>query len=305
MSNSPFRLLAAAAILLLSCLQATPKPKLRALILDGQNNHDWKATSASTKATLEACGRFEVDVATSPADREATAEWAAWNPKFRDYDVVVSNFNDGGHCLWSDAMRSALLAFVEAGGGLVVVHAADNSSSDWPEYNRLIGVGGWGERTPANGSHMRLVAGEWRPDPAPDEASGSHGAQLEFVVQADRPEHPILAGLPAKWKHGQDELYDSLRGPCEELTVLASADCPRTQRREPVLMEIRYGKGRVVHDTMGHVGGTSAIQCVGFQTVLARSAEYAATGAVSIPAPAQFPSEAQVSVVPPAEVRWR
>src|SRR5262245_47669115 len=43
-----------------------PKP-LRALIIDGQNNHDWKTTTPLLKKALESSGRFKtVDVATAP-----------------------------------------------------------------------------------------------------------------------------------------------------------------------------------------------------------------------------------------------
>lgn len=278
--------------------------KVRVLIVDGQNNHDWKKTTESTKATLLACGRFEVDVATSPADRGAKAEWAAWAPEFAKYDVVFSNYNDGGKCLWSDATKQALVDFVRGGGGLVIVHAANNSSGDWPEYNRMIGVGGWGGRTPAHGSHLRRVDGKWTTDPAPDEGSGSHGAQLAFVVESTGVAHPVMDGLSARWMHAQDELYDSLRGPCEEVTVLASAYCPRTKRHEPIIMTIGYGKGRVFHTPMGHVGGTDPVHCVGFQTVIARGTEWAATGMVTIPVPEDFPTADEVSVVAPEEVVW-
>lgn len=283
--------------------QDAPAP-LRVLILDGQNNHDWRRTTAATRATLEACGRFEVDVSTSPSDRGDAAAWAAWSPPFAEYDVVLSNYNDGGECLWSEETKRALVEFVRGGGGLVIVHAANNSSADWPEYNRMIGVGGWGGRTPEHGYHLRRVDGEWTTDPAPDGRSGSHGAQLEFLVEHTDVDHPVLAGLPSKWMHAKDELYDSLRGPCEEVTVLASAHCPRTDRHEPVILTIGYGEGRVFHTPLGHVGGLEPVHCVGFQAILARGTEWAATGAVAIPVPDGFPSEEEVSVIPPDEVRW-
>ena len=64
--------------------------KLRALIIDGQNNHDWKSTTPLLKKALESSGRFTVDVATSPPTGKMTSDF---RPKFTDYDVVVSNYN--------------------------------------------------------------------------------------------------------------------------------------------------------------------------------------------------------------------
>ena len=39
---------------------------IRALIVDGQNNHAWQETTPVLKKLLEETGLFQVDVATSP-----------------------------------------------------------------------------------------------------------------------------------------------------------------------------------------------------------------------------------------------
>eukprot|EP01035_Chromulina_nebulosa_P051253 gene51253-69766_t len=109
---------------------------------------------------------------------------------------------------------------------------------------------------------------------------GSHGAQHEFLVEAHVPDHPILRGLPTKWLHAKDELYDSLRGPAENVTVLASALSDKTKEHEPMLMVIPFGKGRVFHTTLGHA--VDAVSGLGFQVTLARGAGWAATGAVTL-----------------------
>ena len=41
--------------------------RIRVLIIDGVNNHDWERTTEATKATLEQTGRFTVEVSTSPS----------------------------------------------------------------------------------------------------------------------------------------------------------------------------------------------------------------------------------------------
>src|SRR5687767_11256172 len=110
---------------------------IRALIVDGQNNHDFKSTTPHLKKVLEDTGLFTVDVATSPGKE---GDMATFKPKFSDYRVIISNYNGE---LWSQETQDALVAFVRSGGGFVSVHAADNSFPKWKEYNEMIGVGGW------------------------------------------------------------------------------------------------------------------------------------------------------------------
>jgi len=51
--------------------------KISALIIDGQNNHDWKLTTPYLQAILENTGIFEVHVLTSPASGE---DMSGFNP---------------------------------------------------------------------------------------------------------------------------------------------------------------------------------------------------------------------------------
>ena len=60
-----------------------------------------------------------------------------------------------------------------------------------------------------------------------------------------------------------------------------------SERHEPMLMAINYGKGRVFHTAMGHMD--YSMECVGFITTLQRGAEWAATGEVTQKVPADFP----------------
>ena len=82
------------------------------------------------------------------------------------------------------------------------------------------------------------------------------------------------------------------------LDVLATAHSLSTNRgsdqNEPMLMVIRYGRGRVFHTTLGH--DVAAMQCVGFITTLDRGAEWAATGKVTQKVPKDFPTADKVSV---------
>ncbi len=150
---------------------------------------------------------------------------------------------------------------------------------------------------------MRKYEGKWKQDSPNKGGSGGHGPQREFVVTIDQPDHPIVKGLPLEWMHGKDELYHSLRGPAENVEVLGSAVSARTKVAEPMMMLIKYGKGRIFHTPMGHANKIS-LQCVGFQTVFARGTEFVATGKVTIGIPAKFPSKEKSSVVEPTELEW-
>lgn len=295
---------------------AAATDRIRVLIIDGVNNHDWESTTAATRATLEQTGRFAVEVSTSPSKRASRQEWDAWRPRYSDYDVVLSNFNDdcerddGCESLWSEATKTDLETFVREGGGFVSVHAADNHDANWLEYNKMIGVGGWGGRQAGvHGWILRRVDGDWIATSRDEGISGEHGAEREFLVIHDRPDHPILAGLPTEWMHATDELYASLRGPAENVEVLAHSYSLYTEQDEPILMLIRYGEGRVFHIPLGHYNdglepfGVS-LRCVGFQTVLARGTEYVATGEVTIAAPASFPGPDAPVAIAPDEVVW-
>jgi type 1 glutamine amidotransferase len=260
--------------------------KLRVLIIDGQNNHDWEVTTPILKNILESSGRFTVDVATSPP---AGSDMRKFRPKFADYDVVASNYNGDR---WSPATEKAFESYVKNGGGFVSVHAANNAFPEWPEYNRMIGLGGWYGRTEKHGPYVYLDDGGKVIRDTSAGAGGHHGPQHEFQIRARDAEHPIMRGLPPLWMHTKDELYDQLRGPAEDLHILATAySSPRyegTSRHEPMLMTLQYGNGRVFHTVLGHAD--YSMKCVGFVTTLQRGTEWAATGKVTIPVPKDFPT---------------
>lgn len=257
---------------------------LRVLIVDGQNNHGvWPQTTQLMKGWLEESGRFQVDTATAaPKGTDPN-----FRPQFKNYHAVLSNFGHGA-AAWPEATQKDFESYVGNGGGFVVIHAANNSFPEWPAYNEMIGLGGWGGRTEKDGPYV-YYNGEGKL--TVDNSSGrggSHGPQHEFSVIIRDREHPIVAGMPVEWMHAKDELYDRLRGPAQNMQVLATAESSATGRHEPMIMTINWKQGRVFHTPMGHAEYSQ--ECVGFITTLLRGTEWAATGKVTLPIPKDFPT---------------
>ena len=320
-------------------VQADP---IRVLIVDGRNNHNWKVTTDSLQATLKATGRFMVDVATAPdsltptgpraprsqdaavqerfkaaankfkelvkpASDKGRSEWSAWKPDFAAYDCVVLNYNGP---TWPEETQKSFVDYVRNGGGVLLIHAANNAFSNWDEYNDIIGMG-W--RKAGYGKVLKVEDKSGKTYVDETAGNSAHGSKHAFQITVRQPNHPIMRGLPTKWMHGRDELYHNMRGPAENLTVLSSAYSDPKQRgtglHEPMSWEVTYGKGRSMVTSMGHFwrGDRTwdSLYCVGFQTIVARSCEYLATGKVTIPVPDSFPPESEVRIQPPNEVNWR
>jgi type 1 glutamine amidotransferase len=270
---------------------------LKTLIVTGQNNHIWEVSHIAIRQILENSGLFAVDIAVSPAKGE---DMRTFKPDFSAYKLVILDYNGDR---WPQETDEAFLEYVNKGGGVVFYHAADNAFREWTEFNKILGFGGWEGRNETDGPYIYLKNGELVYDDSPG-AGGSHGSRHAYVLHAGNTDHPVTKGLPAKWRHAEDELYDRMRGPGKVKDVLywAYSD-PGTGgsgRDELSLFTVDYGKARIFHTTLGHAGKTltdnTAMQCAGFQVTLLRGAEWAATGKVTQPVPADFPTETSVSL---------
>jgi len=227
------------------CISGTPvcmaqkSPDIRVLIVDGFSNHDWKQTTAVTKWILEKSQLFKVEVTTVPIDSLAREGWL---PEFKDYQVIIQNTNNihNPNLKWPQRAEEELEKYVSNGGGLYVLHSANNAFSHWSAYDEMIGLG-WRSQTvgkaieiDSNGSILEYMPGEGK--------DTGHHERFNAVIQILN-RHPINEGYPDAWQTVNTEVYYYPRGPAKNLQVLSYAyDSTGTQKYWPVEWVVNYGK---------------------------------------------------------------
>lgn len=297
MKNIRKALLLLISVLFVSLSSCNESQPIKALIISGQNNHNWQVSHLAIKQILDNSGLFVTDIAlTQPAGGDMNK----FNPSFDDYDVVVLDYNGDR---WSKETDMAFLQYVQNGGGVVIYHAADNAFSGWEEFNRIIALGGWEGRNEKSGPYCYYENDKLVLDQTPG-PGGSHGQQWEFPMHCRNSEHPITQGLPDNWIHAQDEMYDSMRGPANIKDLLytgaSDANTGGSGREEPLVFTVDYENARIFHIMLGHCGPTlennPAMQCTGFQTLLLRGTEWTATGKVTQSIPSDFPTDSTISL---------
>ncbi len=262
-------LLCMAGFLLPLMAQQAPPKKIQTLIITGQNRHNWRAVTPLLRSALEDTGRFEVRV---------VEEFRGAGPEtLAPYDLIVLNYDDKRQAplRWGERAEAAFLDFARSGKGVVVFHFSTAAFEGWTEYEKL-------------------CAGNWRPN------HGHHSAAHDFTVDIQDAEHPITRGLKKSFAQPRDELYANLAWQPEGgYHVLATAwddhklyggkarqPVPGDGIHQPMLWTVKYGNGRIFATALGH--DAPAVQTSAFVVTFTRGAEWAATGAVTLPIPAEM-----------------
>lgn len=253
------------------------KKVIKTMMIAGQDgSHYWRGACEAMKQILENSGMFKVDFVFTP---DFGGDINTFKPDFAKYNLVVVNY--GGE-VWPEPVQKAFENYVADGGGVVIIHSSVVPMAGWKAYNEIIGMGAWEGRNEKDGPYLYWKEGKYVYDYTPGYA-GYHGLQHETILEHRAPEHPILKGLPIRWKHFKDEIYTRLRGPVRNVEILATAY--ERGRHEPLMWTVKWGKGRVFVDLLGHCGNDPnmiySMECTGFQVTLLRGAEWAATGEVT------------------------
>ena len=253
------------ALLVLTLTATAADSAIKVLIITGDHGHAWRETTPVLKEILTKAG-MEVAVTETPS-KDLTDDTLA------KFDVLVLNYKDtkkgGPETMWSDANKKAFSDAVKGGKGLVVYHHASSAFIGGDEYSK---------------EFEKIIAGGWR-------KQGNHGKKHEFGLTVRKDDHPITKGLTAEFPHANDELYqNSVMFPDSVTLVTAFSDKKidpkNTDKHEAVVWVAQYGKGRVCENVLGH--DAAAMQSAGFKALFARGVEWAATGDVKSPVPAEL-----------------
>jgi hypothetical protein len=196
----------------------TPPAGARVLVFGGGTSHDyarwWREEDVRTLAAAPG-------LAGKVAYAELPSRLAALLPQL---DVLALANNQP---LPDPALRAAVYAHADGGGGLLLLHAATwHNWPDWPAYN------------------AELVGGGAR----------SHEPYGELVVTVDEPDHPVMAGVRSSFGVA-DELYRFEPAPAGgAIRVLATGTSVATGASYPVVWTVDRPGGRIVCTTLGHDG---------------------------------------------------
>jgi len=114
---------------------------------------------------------------------------------------------------------------------------------DWPEYNKQLVGGG----------------------------SRSHEKLQEFEVTVVKPDHPIMKGVPAKFRI-VDELYRWEKDSDAEIEVLAMSKGLESGEEYPTVWIVNHPKAKIIGNTLGHDERAHDLKV--YQTILENSIQW-------------------------------
>jgi type 1 glutamine amidotransferase len=240
--------------------------EVKVLIITGDEFHKWKETAPFIKEVLTKAGH-KVDITETPSKDLTSDNLARYDVLLLNYRNTPKGAKESPASIWSDDNKRAFLDAIKGGKGLYVYHWASSAFTGDSDLDK---------------EFEKAIAGGWR-------KQGNHGKMHEFTVTM-RKKHPITEGIH-EFKHGRDELYqNSVMLPGNEVLATAYSDKAKdpknTGKQEPIVWVASYGKGRVCENVLGH--DVVAMKGEGFQTLLIRGVEWAATGEVFHPVPASL-----------------
>ncbi|MDO6602240.1 PVC-type heme-binding CxxCH protein [Arenibacter palladensis] len=143
--------------------------------------------------------------------------------------------------------RNAIINRVNAGNmNMLIYHPSTwYNWEDWPEYNKTLVGGG----------------------------SRSHEDLQEFEVRVVKPDHPIMKGVPSKFRI-VDELYRWEKDPEAEIEVLAVSRGLKSGEEYPTVWVVKHPKAKIVGNTLGHDERAHGLKA--YQTILKNSADWVA-----------------------------
>ena len=271
-----------------------PAAPMKALIVDGQHNHPWKATTPILKQQLEETGLFTVDVATTPPEG---TNMAGFHPDFAAYRLVVMNYSGDE---WPEPTKRSFESYVSQGGGLVIVHAADNSFPNWKAYNEMAGLGGWNGRNEKDGPYVYWKDGKIVRDMTPGHAGDARrtAADPDRGPRQGTPDHKGLAReIPSRGRRVVRQAARAGQEPHGAGHRVLQSGHRRQRPRGADADDHRLRQGPSLSYRLGprrQADADASRSSRRFQ----RGAEWAATGNVTQTVPADFPGPDHLSVRP-------
>ena len=304
--------LSIAAVLFLSEIGCAALTKV--LVIDGASNHDWQRRIENLRSVLSRDGSFQMDVSLVPQDI-ASPEWAAWNPNFANYDVVLSGYSNAtGGAAWPAAAQTAFVAYVNGGGGFYAFHEASQAFTNWQEYQEIVGLT-WHDVNTGTAFTVKPDDSLLTYLPGFGSFTG-HGARANVLVKRHGlpAVHPIHAGLPDSWFAADLEVVRFARGIAPNLAgkikILSYATDPDPSAGEPALQHpvewtVAYGTGRVYASTYAHIWEDQVepegMRCAAFQETLVRALKWCAKKDPGTAVPSDFPTTSAISLRPYTE----